>query len=247
MRRCARCEWQTTSDDLEQARTEQAQHAVDAAHPLCGTCRRSLTDTERSTCQRCVDRARQHLRDVVELYALLPGELGQPRGRRYDGDTRGGGDEHPLPGGDVLVLLAGGSDAHSSDERDSDPPPIAHALGTWALDWQDTRGDSAWVGDVTAAASYLDRHLQWAAVSHPAFGDFSGDVRRHAARLRSATGRSDRPVQAPAACFDCAGELERHWTDTGLADAWTCAQCGETYDHARYFLALRAKIEKESA
>jgi len=112
MTRCARCDWRSDPDltdeegNLIDAGTQAVWHAEDKAHPLC-SCGRSLTDTEPRTCDRCVNRVRDHLAGILTMWAELPRHLGRSSSSALD-KGRSGGDEHKLPGGSVLVLLGPG-------------------------------------------------------------------------------------------------------------------------------------------
>ena len=108
---CRRCDWQPVSE--ESHRVEAAEHAGAAGHPLCVVCSRSLTVEELQTCAACIARVRKQLVDTVDLYALLPAELGVLHGASLDGTPRPS-DGPALPGGTPLVLLAGGSHGNAS-------------------------------------------------------------------------------------------------------------------------------------
>lgn len=77
---------------------ELTEHAVEAGHPLCILCNRSLRPGEIQTCDRCVQRTRDaligirqiDLEPIIEASALHPGTL---------------------PGGDALVMVADGNAA----------------------------------------------------------------------------------------------------------------------------------------
>ncbi|MCW2601841.1 MAG: hypothetical protein JWM02_3670 [Frankiales bacterium] len=259
--RCARCDWQSTPDLDQPPRQQAADHARDAHHPLCVVCSSSLTQHEPQTCEGCLTTARENLAGIVTMYLELPRHLGHLRPIGY-ASSHGGGDGRPLPGGDALVLLSGGSEGgaprkltsgdlraperwwvkgatgplsqaalmaaerertgreHQVDNRPSDAQPVSDALGTWALEWQEERGESEQLGHrpadiVLAAAGYLERRCRWAANSHPAFDEFAADLTRLHQRLEVVTGRSERPIVAEADCFECSGALERLVTEQG--------------------------------
>lgn len=224
MTRCQRCQWQPT--DGEGADREQLRaHALDWTHPLCGCCARSLLDTEPATCEQCIVRAQETLAGVVQLWQDLPRHLGQAKAQVYDKDGRGGAEEHALPGGTVLALLAPGSVGnvlsrsgnreHLKDNWADSTPSVAWTLMSWEDDWRRTRGDEAAQAAGTsaqvarAAAGYLERHTRWAANQHDAFPEYAGDMQDLHSRLEVASGRVRHPVKAGASCFDCGGTLER--------------------------------------
>jgi hypothetical protein len=162
-RRCARCAWRPDPDGPD--RHEQAlEHAAESGHPLCAVCTRSLADEEPMTCERCLTRARVDLASIVELYALLPEEIGIPATQVYDRSSRSS-ETLPLPGGDALVMLGPGGTGttarrltpkerlagdptsgplvagreHAADNRDDDGVSVAFALWTWERAWRDAR------------------------------------------------------------------------------------------------------------
>lgn len=248
---CRRCDW-TPEPGAGPAAEQLSEHAAESQHWLCVVCSTSLPADRPQTCTPCLAEVRRSLRRVVELYALLPatmlggayGEPGKPRG---DAAPTG---EPPLPGGDVLVLLAGGSRglAHvwddELDEQESDPQSVAFELGRWEDDWRLTRGEPAAevAGTVLLAVAYLEPRIGWAADSHPAFDEFARDVKRLLSRLATATATDDRPV-AGAPCFECGTTLVRRWSDRGLEDDFTCPRCRRVYEPAAYWLAVKAEME----
>jgi len=257
-RSCARCDWRSTSESPDQppAAHQAAEHAIDAQHPLCICCTRSLRDQEQQSCALCVGRTRADLADIEMLYALLPAQLGHLTGSAYD-RQRPSDDGPALPGGNALVLLAAGSESsvqpdrhgnrdHAADSRPDDAPSASGLLGQWEDDFRSERSEPAASTEatVTNTVAYLMPRIGWAGSHHPAFDEFARDVRRLRTRLEVTTGRSRRSVHAPALCFNCGADaLEREWTKAGLAEDWTCHRCHQTYDHARYFLAIRAALE----
>lgn len=252
---CRRCDWEpTTGPDRPGPMSQLADHHDDSGHPLCIACGMSLPVEQPQTCLPCIAAVRRRLDGVVELYGRLPelldrlssGSDWRDKGSRSD-DTR-------LPGGDVLALLAGGSEGRYwagrgvtiNDNLPSDPPSVAFELSRWEDDWRQLRGEVAATSmpDVATAASYLARRMTWAADRHPAFGEFSTDIRNLHIRLEQATGVTDRP-ETGAPCMDCGAFLERRWTDNGLADEWVCPRCHRQYADAAYWLAVRAGLELE--
>lgn len=225
---CARCDWEpSTAIEAGPDVDQLARHAEEEQHPLCGACGwRSLPDEDPHVCTECVDRVRAALTEVVELYAVLPDQLGHPAPQVYDRDGRSSGDEQPIPGGAALVLLGPGSNGtaarkltskeqaegatgreHGVDNDDRDPVSVAHTLGSWEDTWRHARGEPAnpEPATVTAAAGYLDRHLTWAARSFAGepLLEFAHDLRWLRAVLRAATGQAGGPLRAPARCFRC--------------------------------------------
>lgn len=252
---CRRCDWRPEGDE---PRDQLAAHAIDAAHPLCVVCGLSLhPDDPKLACETCLTDARANLAEIVELTATLPEVMadaayGMPSAPRNGARS----DEQALPGGDGLVMLAGGSAGLTGlramlagqeppeDARDSDPVSVAYELSRWEDDWRLTRGEPAAesAATVVGAAGYLEVHTRWAANEHLAFDEFAGDLRKLLVRLRSVTGRIDRP-ETGAPCFDCGTVLCRDWTDAGLSEHWRCPCCRRVYEDAEYWLAVRAAME----
>jgi len=242
MRSCARCDWQPTDD------ATLADHALDAGHPLCVVCTRSLTTAEPNCCERCLTEAHTLLSGIVTMFDELPTHLGHLHGAVTGPRSSDG---RPLPGGNVLVMLSGGSEGLAEDgttSREGDYPSVAFELGWWTLAWADDRGDEALLGHTPArivakAAGYLERKMRWASL-RPGFDQFHADLARLHRSLEHATGRSQPRQIAECACFDCGGQLERLVTDRGYADEWTCRRCGRQYEWQAYLLALRSRLEE---
>lgn len=251
---CARCDW-TPDPDLDvPEKLQLAWHSLDSGCPLCPICENSLPRTDGEYgCESCLAEARSLLSGILTMYAELPLHLDRAHG--------------PLPGGDPLVMMAGGSqgfDETGETTRPTDPPSVAFELGWWALGWQDKRGnvpeDQArllMAGSpsriVRKAAAYLEVHARWAASHHPGFPEFHADLARLHHRLERATAH-DVPVErANADCFDChnsplirgtktvkvTDEHGRTWEGPVPTDDVKCRDCGQSYDLARYRLALR--------
>lgn len=227
----------------------------------CGVCRHRLGTDEATTCRACVADVRAHLDAVEHAYALLPALL---VGLGSNAPQPGGGraSERPLPGGDVLVLLAPGSSAlerwrawradpdrdpdWDQDDRPGDPPSAAYALGRWEDDWRRVRREPAAAGPhtVPGAAAYLHLRLAWAARRHPGFAEFTADLTALRRRIEVAARLDDRPERAGVPCFDCRGELERPYGHNGRDDDWTCRRCRRVYDPPAYRLAVIANLQE---
>ena len=147
---CARCDW--TPDDTAPLDGQAAEHARTAGHWLCSACGCSLTEVEpRYACESCLTRSQALLAECVVMYAELPSMLGQPAASSL-GRLRGSGDA-ALPGGDALVLLAGGGTGTAETGatcRDGDPVSVQWSLLTWAQDWSDIRGDGQYPSEGVA-------------------------------------------------------------------------------------------------
>ena len=216
---------------------------VAAPVPRCVVCSRPLAPDEVQSCLRCLGRVRRELARVPELVALLPWGFDAPVSQRLD-SGRGSG-ERALPGGDALVMLGPGSDARDPGARRDDPPAVLFELDRWCVDWAELRDEaSPWPVSLSGACSWLSVRAGWAAGQHPAFEEFADDLARMVSRLESVTASGDRPVRG-APCFECGADLERRWTDEGLADEFVCPRCRRCYDMPSYWLAVRARLEEE--
>jgi hypothetical protein len=222
----------------------------------CAVCRRPLREEDPPrVCHACIGKARADLHAIVNAYATLPDIVHHPLGSNAPRPQEGGrASERPMPGGNALVMLAGGGDGRGqlwsehfgADDMNGDPPSVPYELGRWEDDWRRTRGEPAALTGyyVASAAAYLLQHTPWAARTHPEFDEFVDDLRRLRHTLEHAAGLADTPVRADAPCFDCGGTLERHYRDRhGLDDDWICRGCRRQYTPAAYYLAVRAELE----
>lgn len=222
----------------------------------CGTCRRDLAEDERNTCRRCVGKARADLHAIVNAYAMLPDIIGNPLGsnapkwRNDSGHTKAA--TYPMPGGEALVLAAGGGDGRGQlwadhyglDDQAEDPPSVAAALGMWEDDFRRIRREPAALSKhyVASAAAYLLEHTGWAGSRHPDFPEFAADLKRLRAHLERATGTDDPIVRSGAPCLSCdppAPRLERRYGVNGLEDDWSCPRCRRTYTPDEHMDAVR--------
>lgn len=240
---------------------QAADHAAEAGHVLCCACGGSLPNDQPQTCLPCIHDVRARLATIVSLYALLPTCLGYPKSPRMDTSPASGSDETPIPGGNALVMLAGGSggrsqirgvllpngersDEHQEDEWETDAPSVAFELSRWEDEWRVVRGEAAaqQAATVTGASGYLSARMTWAADHHPAFDEFSSDLRHMLSRLRTITATDDRPERgAPCFEFGCGALLERRSGE----ESYTCPRCRRVYDSASYWLAVRAHAEAQ--
>lgn len=205
-RHCQRCDF--SGDDQD----DLADHARESGHPLCICCYWSLHADERQTCTGCLNRARGDLNTIVELFALLPGELTERGGISFE-PIPTGARETVIPGGAAMVLLAGGNHragAHDMQwSSNADPEPPLPLLATWEDDWRETLGMPAAAGKASMASvtDFLGRQLWWAASQHPAFDDFARDLHRCRRGLEAVLRADERPLTAPAPCVKCGGDL----------------------------------------
>src|SRR5437899_2438666 len=109
------CPWRGTRDDFPA-------HTDDTGHQACIVCRHPLADDETRACTRCVSRVSEDLGDIEDAYATLPGIIEQSGYRTGK-----------LPGGDALVMAAGGSTQGGGPDDDikfRDPIPVLAELHT---------------------------------------------------------------------------------------------------------------------
>jgi hypothetical protein len=151
--------------------------------------------------------------------------------------------------------------AWGADDHPGDPVSVPYELGRWEDDFRRLRHEPAALSRnyVSSSSTYLLQHTAWAATHHPDFADFVTDMRRLRTRLEQATGTAETVVHAQAPCFDCGGQLVRHYSDAygqgpregrepwGLAEDWTCRSCQRVYDPPAYYLAVRARLESEAS
>lgn len=216
--RCNRCDWTGSQ-------TEAEEHARETQHWLCIVgCGRSLRPDEKQTCLACLSQTRRNLRQLVDLYALLPPVIHAA----YATDTRFGeprSTETPLLGGAALSLTADGTAgsvnssrtgdrSHAADQVESDPPAVLAVLASWEDDWRHTRGEPAGPkATMSRVTDYLIRLCGWAADEHPGFDEFAHEVHRLTRLLEATTGLADPQEISGVQCIseDCGGRLVRDY------------------------------------
>src|SRR5690625_4887227 len=170
------------------------------ADDRCQICTQPLHEDDHTTCINCVNQVRNTIRDIADLYAELPDAIATITGISYDPFTGRSSDVH-VPGGQALVLLSPGTEnsvtssrtgnrAHVADHYPSDPPSAAGVLATIEDDWRNYRGDRAadYEPDIERSATYLTKHVAWAARVHPAFPDTAATLRSLRHRMERVTG-----------------------------------------------------------
>lgn len=237
---------------------------------VCIVCeRRELADHEQQTCVHCLGRVRRALIDVEQLYALLPAEIVARAGTARPLDPSGvRGDDDPIPGGDALVLLAGGSTSttssrtgdrtHAQDNLTSDIPSVLATLASWEDDWRSVLELPAAQDQATIAGCsvFLLRGLSYMAQHHPAFDEFAedmGDLQRHLQRVT----RQAAAVDRGAPCPYCGSRIVRHYDDPdpcprgcthdgeghdqgGRRDTWVCSNrdCHQSFSEDQHRMAI---------
>lgn len=216
----------------------------------CIVCTRRDVAEHEQTCPECVGQSRRDLQSIVELVAIgeeyLDGLPSRSPGTPKDGSRSA---ELSMPGGDLLVMLSGGSEGRSAAGRHDevnaaahgDPPSVLHSLAWWEDDWRDIRGDGpgAWPARLSTTTDYLERQTTWAAQHHPAFNEYVAELTQLRSRLEPLLRTDDRPMRSPVPCLTCdARALKRLWRDDGLEDDWTCQKCRRTYTPEQYWMAV---------
>jgi hypothetical protein len=172
--------------------------------PTCSPCGRQLRDDElgRIACRLCQDRIDLALRQLPGpdgLYAQLATRL--IPGRGGDGQVVSISRTAPLPLRlEPLNLMARGG--------------VVTVLQDWQTEWHERLGwgHPRWQGDLQRqldnAVKALRGNLDWAASSHPAFGDFAQEVASYVRQCeRQISGeRVERPIGV--LCADpCCGRV----------------------------------------
>lgn len=187
--------------------------------PTCGCGRQMRHDElDRQACRLCQERADHALRQlpgVDGLYAQLATRL-MP-GRGGDSVVVSASRTAPLPLRlEPLSLMARGG--------------VVTVLQTWLVDWHEQLGwrHPRWNGglqqQLDEAVRALRVNLEWAATSHPAFGEFSLEVTSLVRQCeRQITGeRQERPISVACPC----GTTLRVTVSTPGA---RCRGCGTQY------------------
>lgn len=224
----------------------------------CRSCPQVL-DTAGRTCEDCVSRARNDLRDIHDLYRQLPDVIAAAAGLhavRYDqrGGAKTRSTDTTIIGGAALVMAAGGATythlarGETSDtiatlleaER-HDPPSVLAVLTGWEDAWRTEQHQHAAERTSTAAAiKYLILHTTWAAQHSPTWDTYRADIRNLRGRLWALTGRSNAPEKSGVPCPYCAGTIIQTWSSSGLDDTRRCDTCGITWaSEAHFMLAIR--------
>ncbi|WHP18821.1 hypothetical protein [Cellulomonas sp. ES6] len=252
-------EWTETTGPEDTSRTWACTQCP-ATTTQCATCDRTL-DTTGRVCEHCVSRSRNDLREIRDLYALLPDVIAAAAGLhavRYDMRFGAGEPRHAtdaaIIGGAAMVMAAGGNvdktrlgrgettiDPALLEAERKDPPSVRAVLTFWEEAWRDEQHQD---GPTTTALAdtvdYLLANTTWAAQHAQTWTEYRGDVRDLIGRLRYITGASKAPVRNEVPCPECGGTVLQRWTDAGLDDAHTCTGCRITWPTAAHFArALR--------
>ena len=207
--------------------------------------RTELEPTELQTCIRCQGATRRDLLDIADMYALLPAELQGRAGAATPPEPNGHihGDDTPMPGGDIMVMLGPGSTRHHGEPANDDS--IIGAIGRWVTDWRITFDDHTTEHPTTVAdcADYLARRLTHAAQNHPAFNEFASDLHKLKQAMEAALRAG--PQRSPVPCLTCGQRaLERpEPRDDGRRFEWQCGRCHRNYTQEEFWMAVRQQGE----
>ncbi|HEY9250794.1 MAG TPA: hypothetical protein VIO38_16755 [Rariglobus sp.] len=220
-------EW--TPTDTGHACTE-----CEATTDPCNVCRGPI-DTPALACHTCLDYQRRTLDQIEEARdRIRPDPPAPVRSYTYDLANITGDNTTNLPF-DLDRFV---------DDWALGVPGIKTAAGVddllleWVSRWTEYAG-----AENLSPADYLRSRLMWAA-NNPdkaAWDDYRAEMRDLLGHARSLS--SDR-TDTGESCIDCGGHIIRKWRDDGLGDDAECANCGGTYDHARFRLAVRDRHER---
>ena len=259
-------EWTETSAPDQTPRTWACSWCP-ATVTQCATCDRTL-DTTGRVCEHCVSRARNDLREIRDLYGVLPDVIAAAAGLhavrydrghiRYDRGASGSSataNDTEIIGGNAMVLAGHGTvdrvragrtettiDPALLDAERRDPPSVSALLLSWEDAWRQERHDPAATTTALAdAVDYLLANTTWAAQASQSWTDYRTEVRSILGRLRHITGSSRAPERSELPCPECGGIVVQKWTDEGLGDEHTCTGCRITWPTAAHFArVLRA-------
>ncbi|WP_129711102.1 hypothetical protein [Haloactinopolyspora alba] len=195
---------------------------------VCG--RRPLAEDELQTHVHCINTIRRQTITIVDLYALLSAAIMTRAGAAPPLDPTGiRGDNDHIPGGDALVMLAGGSGRWHYDDR-TEVDSVVGNLARWEDDWREHfgLGASRVKATLTGVTGFLLDNLARAAQWHPAFDEFATDVHVHHAAITRLTGHGD-PTERGAPCPYCGRRIIRRYIDPDPCDP-ECEHTGDGHD-----------------
>ena len=193
----------------------------------CNTCDEPLA-TSMATCERCIERARHVIEDIVHDLDTVPfhaAEIMGLRAIRYDGvRVTTSDDRSRLPFG-LDRVVEDPEQVAQRIEAAKYPATAVDVLVGWASTWADVLGKTvggSWSG-------FLIEHTVWAAQNPDTSGwfDYLGEARRVRATIRRLLGIN--PERQPAPCVHCGGRIVQEWTPRGLDDQLRCTGCALTW------------------
>ena len=223
-----------------------------ATTPACRTCRVPLEGVG-ACCPGCISDARNLLREVRDLYAVLPDVIDQVLGLHaisYDAiGRRGGSDSSTVMPAALVMHSAGSMDADHLGRFESsidpvllqaerrDPPSVLACLASWEDGWRrELHLPAAETTTVAGVVGFLLERTEWAANVLPGWGDYLDELWDLKHRLLVVTGQSSPPEKAGVPCPYCAGNIVQRWTTTGLGDIRECDVCHLRFESDAHFL-----------
>ncbi|HLS02390.1 MAG TPA: hypothetical protein VK054_10505, partial [Beutenbergiaceae bacterium] len=169
----------------------------------------------------------------------------------------------PIPGGDALVIMSGGThyqpipapgattlDYAHQIAKPSDPPSASAVLSYWEDEirrFYDQPASPHPAGVKTALEYLLKMHGK-VVQEHPEVVDYKRDITNLHARITTITGQSARPETSGAPCISCDSRIVQHWEAHGLSDTRICTGCKRTFTPADYdyssYAGLRSLPER---
>jgi len=222
--------------------------------PRCTVCTNPLITTEQGACLPCINQIRHHLQGIRDNHARLPDAIKTLTGITYDHNRRPA-DDVPVPGGDALVMLAGGTAntvtsardgdrTHAQDNHPTDPPSLTPQLAAIEDDWRHQLGQppADYEPTISKTIQWLTANVHTIARTNPNLAHDAETLQDLHNRTSIITGTSNAPQRTGIACFDCGGHLIQRWTDDGLDDQIVCQTCDRRYTYGAVQLARLAKI-----
>lgn len=212
-------------------------HACEPGGPCEPTCRAPRA-TLGVTCERCADRIRGNLDELLVLW-----ERTEDPGWPSAGTGGIGGKTKPLPGGTDWLSWRQGAELFGT-------------LGSWARDWQESFGlVGPSDGRLPTVVRWLTTHLEGACSDHPAIEEFASEVGdlvrlgRRAARTDQATGQR---VLCPAEVGGATCGRRLAIDVARPEELVACRSCGTRWTSARLLLVAlgssgEAWIDPEAA
>lgn len=204
-------------------------------------------------CGGCRTRLGHQLRELPNLYALLPTALiPTPNpGQRISGTP-----EHPLPiSVSVVDMLAAARQPNPTEQGRRWPEDqtgllsVASTLDQWVRDWRDLRNKRERLPNPTVAAltRWLDVRLEWACDHHKAIDEFALELRHTMTAMRTALAlrRHIDRLQAPCPTCDVRALYREVDPDKGADDYISCGNCDRLWTEIEYVRLAAILVDEE--